>query len=117
MDELNVLQRLGQGRLLEELTVAMASVAAEVVQTGKPGEVTLTLKLTVREQGDPMVLVAESIKRKVPVRAPRGTFLFSVEEWLYVEDPRQPRMQFREVERPAAEQRELDDAAPQVREA
>lgn len=116
-DAMNVLQRLGQGRALQEFAAAYATVAAEVVETGKPGEVSLTLKMTVREQGDAAVLVVEQIKRKVPVRAARGTFVYSVEGWLYAVDPRQQHLPFREVDRPAAEQRRLDDTAPEVREA
>lgn len=117
MDPLNVLQGLGRGRLLEELTAALASVADEVVQTGKPGSVTLTLKLSTQEQGDPMVQIIETIARKTPTKAARGAIVFAIEGWLYSKDPRQGELQFREVERPTADQRELDDAAPIVREA
>lgn len=106
MDPLSILQRLGQGRTLEELAEALASVADEVVASGKPGEVTLKLKLSTREQGDVMVQIIESITRKVPARAPRGSVLYAVYGGLHAADPRQERMTFREVERPAADVRE-----------
>lgn len=107
LDYLAVLQRLGNGRLLEELAVALSSVCDEVVATGKPGQVTLTLKIATREQHDPMIAIAETITRKPPTRAPRGTYLYAVEGWLYSRDPRQTELPFRAV----------DDAAPTVREA
>lgn len=117
LDTLDILRRLGRGETLNDLAAALTSVATEVVETGQPGEVTLKLKLTTREQGDAMVQITESITRKTPTPASRGQFLFAVEGWLYSEDPRQTRMPFREVARPATEQRALDDAAPAVREA
>lgn len=118
MDALNMIQRLGQGRTLEDLAEAMANVADEVVASGKPGEVTLKLKFSVSAQGEAMVMVAETITRKVPARAPRGQILYALEGWLYSKDPRQPELPaFRPVEQVAAEVRQTDDAAPAVREA
>jgi hypothetical protein len=117
MDALALLQRLGQGRLIAELADALVSVADEVVATGKDGAVTLTLKLSTREQGDVMVQVDEKIARKTPSRSSRGALLYAVHGELHAQDPRQTRMNFREVDRPTADQRELDDAAPTVREA
>lgn len=117
MDYLPILQRLGRGRMLEQLAIALASVATEVVETGQAGEVTLKLKLTTREQGDAMITVNETISRKTPTPAARGQYLFSVEGWLYDVDPRQTRLPFRSVEQLTADQRELDDAAPTIREA
>ena len=117
MDALGILQRLGQGRLIEELADALVSVADEVVATGKGGSVTLTLTLSTREQGDAMVQIEEKIARKTPTKAARGAFLFAVHGELHAQDPRQTRMSFREVDRPTPDQRELDDVAPTVREA
>lgn len=116
MDALSILQRIGQGRLIEELAEALAGVADEVVASGKPGAVTLSLKLSTREQGDAMVQIEEKIARKVPSRAARGAFLYAVHGELHAQDPRQARMPFREVDRPEAQER-LVDATPATREA
>lgn len=116
MDYLPILKRLGRGQMLEQLAIALASVATEVVETGQPGEVTLKLKLTTREQGDAMITIAETIARKTPTPASRGQYLYSVEGWLYDVDPRQERLPFRTVEQPIADQRELKDPVPTIRE-
>lgn len=117
LDTLDILRRLGRGETLHDLAAALTSVATEVVETGQPGSVTLTLKLSTREQGDTMVQIAESITRKTPTPVSRGQFLFAVEGWLYSEDPRQRRFEFTTV--PAAEPdvRQAESNQPTVREA
>lgn len=117
LDTLDILRRLGRGETLHDLAAALTSVATEVVETGQPGEVTLKLKLTTREQGDTMVQISDSITRKTPTPASRGQYLFAYQGWLYSEDPQQAKLPFRAVDRPEPEQRQLDDAAPLVREA
>lgn len=116
MDTLDILRRLGRGQMLEELANALSSVATEVVETGQPGEVTLKLKLTTREQGDAMITINETITRKTPTPASRGQFLYSVEGWLYSADPRQERLPLRDIGNPTPQQRDLDDDAPISRE-
>lgn len=106
MDALSVLRRLGTGRLLEDLADSLAVTAAEVVETGKPGVVTLTLKVSNKSQGDPLVVVDEVVSRRSPKLDPRGAFFFAVEGGLYKEDPRQVRMEFREVDAGTGEIRE-----------
>lgn len=117
MDDLGVISRIGQGRLIERLAESLSAVADEVVATGKPGTVTLTLKVTTTEAGDAMVQVTEQIARKPPTRAARGAFLYSVDGELYAQDPRQPTMPgFRAVETPEPEVRTAAEQAPTVRE-
>ena len=109
MDALSVLKRLAQGHLIEELEAALALTASEVVETGKPGVVSVTFKVSNAGQGEAMVVIEESIKRRAPVRAPRGGFLYAVDGALHADDPRQTRLPWREVDR---ETGEIRDRAP-----
>jgi hypothetical protein len=105
VDPLAVIQRLGSGRLLEEMVEALQATADEVVRTGKPGTVTLKLTVSNREQGDPMVTIDESLSRASPKRDPRGAIFFAVDGALHREDPRQYRLTFREVDKATGEVR------------
>ncbi len=98
MDILAVLQRLGSGRMMEELHEALLATASEVVATGKQGTVTVSLKVSTRQIGDPLVVVDAVISRSVPKRAPKGAFFWAVDGALHQEDPRQLRMEFRTVD-------------------
>ena len=108
MDALAVLQRLGSGRLIEQLYEAIEATAQEVVATGKPGTVTLTLKISTREQGDVMVIVDETVSRSSPKRDPKGAFFWALDGMLHREDPRQARFEFRTVESETGEIRDME---------
>lgn len=116
MDALAVVQRLGGGKLLEELNEALAKTASEVVETGKPGVVTIQLKVSSKAQGDPMVFVEETISRAAPKKDPRAAYFFALQGELHKTDPRQPQMEFRAVDVLTGELRETDDIQ-QIREA
>ena len=116
MDPLSTLQRLGQGRLIEELHQALVATAEEVRETGKPGAVTLTLKVSNAAQGEPMMVITDQITRKSPSKAPRSAFLYAVDGELHREDPRQTRMEFRAVDVTSGEIIEPTDHAPEIRE-
>lgn len=117
MDALGVVQRIGNGHLLDDLAEALAVVAEEVVATGKAGQVALVLKIAVQQQGDPMVIVSDQITKKPPKRDPRGVLLYAVEGGLYTRDPRQVEMDFRAVATAPDEIRESAGGAAVVREA
>ncbi len=117
MDQLNILQRLGQGRLLEELTAALANVADEVVASGKPGQVVLTLKITTRSQGDPQIVIEETVARKLPARAARGAVVYAIDGTLYTRDPRQQELRFETVPALAPEVRSAGSETVNVRNA
>lgn len=116
MDGLAILQRLGRGTVIPDLTDALNKTAEEVVATGKPGTVTLTLKVSTKSIGDPFVAIEESIARSAPKKDPRGAFFFAVEGGLHREDPRQSQIDFRTVDRETGEIRDRDDLAVAVRE-
>lgn len=106
MDVVAVLQRLGAGRLLDELHEALVATAQEVVDTGKPGSVTLTLKVSTKSQGNPMIIIDETVSRSVPKRDPKGAFFWALEGGLHKDDPRQARMEFRSIDPETGEIRE-----------
>jgi hypothetical protein len=116
MDALGTLQTLARGQLFDELCEAMIDVAEDVINTGRKGTVTLTLKLEQASPGEPSVIVNEEIKRTPPKRDPRGAILFIDEGEFHRRDPRQEQMDFRVVEEDAKVRKPSDD--PQaVREA
>lgn len=106
MDALGILQRLGAGRLLAELGEALAVTAEEVVATGKPGTVTVSLKVSTKSQGDPLIIVDEIVSRASPRRDPRGAYFFALDGGLYKDDPRQTHMEFRTIDPETGEIRE-----------
>ena len=91
MDALNVLQRLGRGHLIDELHAAILAVAEEVVATGQPGAVTVTLRISHDAKYDPaLVIIAEEVKRTPPKGAAKGAMFYALEGLLHDRDPRQP---------------------------
>lgn len=116
MDALAILQRLAGGNLIREVVDALATTAEEVVATGKPGTVTLTLKVSTKNQGDPFVIVEETLARAAPKKDARGAYFFAVDGELHRDDPRQTRIDFRTVDRDTGEVRAAGDVAATVRE-
>jgi len=108
MDALAVLQRLGTHRFIDELGTTLAAVSDEVALTRKKGKVTVTFTLSPGPGNDLAVQVAEEIKRTPPVKAPRGAIFFVLDGELHDGDPRQPQMDFREVDRPASRLVDVD---------
>lgn len=119
MDALSIAKRLAGGYLIGELTAALEAVAAEVVESGNPGKVSISfaVKPVGKDRGDPRVIVEESIDRKPPTRPVRGSIFYAYQGELHVDDPRQVRMDFRAVTDQPADIRETDDAPAPVREA
>lgn len=111
MDALAILQRLGRGSVISELTEALVRTAEEVVETGKPGTVTLTLKVANKAVGDTFVSVEETVARSSPKRDPRGTFFFVRDGALFKDDPYQATMPLRSIDVETGEIREPGDAA------
>lgn len=116
MDSIAILQRLGGGLLLEELREALIATAEEVVATGKPGSVTLTLKISTKSQFDPFIAIDETLQRKPPGKDARGAWVYALDGDFHRDDPRQTRLDFREIDRETGEIRTRDDRATTVRE-
>lgn len=93
MDILAVLQRAGAGRVLVDLEDAIKIASREVVETGNPATVTLSLKVSVPERGDVMATIDGVVGRSVPKKSPKGGYFYVVNGDLYEEDPRQPQLE------------------------
>ncbi len=107
MNALAVLQRLGTGQLLEDLHAALVATAEEVVATGKPGKVTLTLTLTNKNQGDPLLIIDETVSRTIPKKDAKGAIFWAIDGELHRDDPRQEVMDFRTVDTRTGEIRQV----------
>ena len=116
MDALATILKLGSGHFIEDLNAELVKVADEVLATGKPGKVTVTLTVG-RPQGvEPVVTIMEVIGATMPKRDAEGAFLFLVDGQFHARDPRQAEMEFREV-KADTQTREGAAAQPTVREA
>lgn len=116
LDALAILQRLGRGSVIHELTDALTRTAEEAVETGKPGTVTLTLKVSTKAIGDRFITVEEQVARTSPKRDPRGTFFWVVDGELFKDDPHQAAMPLRSIDLDTGEIREGAGAPAHVRE-
>lgn len=92
------MQRLGSGELLDDLRDALVVTAAEVVETGNPGKVTLTITLSNKSQGDILVMVDEVVSRTVPKPDAKGAYFYAFGGELHHDDPRQRALDFRAVD-------------------
>jgi hypothetical protein len=119
MEAISVFLRLGRGNLVNEIHDALLSVAGEVVETGKAGSVTVTLKVSHPSGSDrSLVVVDEEVKRTLPKTDPKGAMFFSLDKELYERDPRQAELQtFRVVNEDTGEFRDVSQAESSVREA
>ena len=65
MDALTTISKLGSGHFIEDVNAELARVAAEVIATGKPGKVTVTLTVSKPQGMDPVVTLHAAICRAV----------------------------------------------------
>lgn len=88
------LSDIRNGDVIAELTEALVEVVTRVRETGRPGALTLTLKVKNASKGVGSALVIEDdIKTKLPTAEKGTTFLFATEDGqLQRNDPRQPRL-------------------------
>lgn len=85
------------GHLLNELSEKQNEVVTAVQSTGKAGK--LVIELDYKPEGQGQLTIRSNIKTKIPT-LPRGTTLFFVtpERNLTRDDPRQQKLELREVE-------------------
>jgi hypothetical protein len=115
---LQVLSLLGLGRFPQEFADAIARVGTDVIATGRPGGVTVTLKISPAgsQTGDPMVVVEDEVKVKLPSKKPMGNYLHVLDGEIWRDDPRQTVMDLRTVDHTSGEVRTVTDKTPDVRE-
>jgi hypothetical protein len=111
MDSLSVLMRLGSGQLLDDICSALTATASEVVATGKDGTVTVKFKISTKGQGNALVTIDEQVARTSPKEDPKGAIFWAIEGGLFREDPRQQKMEFREVVTKDGELRDVPTAS------
>lgn len=103
------LGELESGHLFNELNEKMGDVIQGVQEHKKVGE--LTLKLKLKPAGHDQVEVYADVSTKVPEPPRRITIMFIDEHGaLRREDPRQQKMELRDVTEETKELREVEDA-------
>lgn len=108
----DTLNALRYGELSDELTQQLHDLTAQCVKTGKAGALTLTLSLKPGKAGQ--FEIVDDVKVKPP-KADRGTSIMFVAEGgvLQREDPRQRKLDLREVDPETGEIRSfVADARP-----
>lgn len=88
------------GDVVHELTEQLRDIVQRVRETGRPGSLTLTIKVkNVSKGAGGALMLEDDIKVKLPVAEKGTTLLFATEDGqLQRNDPRQPRLA--ELDRP-----------------
>lgn len=103
----DVIRELCGGKVYEDLTTQLGEVVTAVMETGKVGE--LSLKLSIKSNGEGSVRVLADVKQKVPAPTLGETLFFATTTGSLIRnDPRQPELPLREVK---VEQAPLKEAA------
>lgn len=89
----DVLRDIRKGRVVDIATDKLAEVVQAVVETGKPGELNLKLKIKTKERGDNCVTVSAEVTQKIPqLSLPDAIFFANAGGDLLRDDPTQMRM-------------------------
>lgn len=89
---LRTISELRRGLAVNEASEELAAVVKEVKRTGKPGEVTLKLKLTPSGDGESLY-IDDDLSAKAPKMPRRSTTFFMTEEGgLQRDNPKQTEM-------------------------
>lgn len=110
MDALNVVQRLGTGRFIEDLAEHLDFVC-EAVRAGKKGSKgKLTVTFDIEKPGDDIaVVVNETFGQTLPKKPARGALFFAL-DGLHASDPREQPLPVRAVERMEPVVRDADES-------
>lgn len=103
-----MLAKLRRGQTLEELSEALVEAQERCKDTGKMAEITLKVKIK-PEKGMPgMFMLSDEIKSKLPEFDRGASVMFEdANMQLQLEDPRQQKMDLREVEMQKREAKKL----------
>ena len=89
----DVIRDIRRGKVVEAASEKLAEVVRAVLDTDKPGEITLTLKIKPQGRGDNAVIVSAKLSAKAPqAELPDALFFADMEGDLLREDPTQTRM-------------------------
>ena len=93
------LQEIRKGELVVELADLMRGLVAGVIEVGKPGTLTLTIKVKPAARRDEAVIVEDDVVVKQPrPDRPASIFFASAEGDLSRHNPNQPELPLRQVE-------------------
>ena len=92
----DVIKELSSGQVYDDLTTKLGEIVTAVLETRKQGE--LSVKLTVKPNGDGSVRVNADVKQKVPEPARGETLFFATSSGSLIRnDPRQAEFALRDV--------------------
>jgi hypothetical protein len=101
---LELLGSISNGKLLEDLHLALVLISEEVTATRNPGSVILKLNVSPAQGSDVALVISDQIERKPPKNQARETMFFSVGDGqLRKSDPRQQRFELRTIDGGGAE--------------
>jgi hypothetical protein len=85
-----LVRELGRGRVEKQADDALRSLVEQIRLTGKPGSLTLSLKIKPNGKNAESVTVEPTVTAKAPTAEPEATFMFVAEDCtLSRRDPRQ----------------------------
>lgn len=88
---LDVLRELEKGRLADELSEKLPQVVAAVKDTGKPGALTLTIRVKPYNKDDDILIVDSTVTAKVPQPDRKPSLMYADGDANLVRsDPNQP---------------------------
>lgn len=94
----DLIRDINDGKLADELIQGLAEVVAACLATGKPGAITLSLKLKPGKGGSTVMTIEHDTKVKAPeFERPQQFFFIAQGNTLVTENPEQMRLPFREV--------------------
>lgn len=97
----DTLRDLRRGTFADEATQKLAALVSAVSDTGKPGTLTIELKLKAASRAAGALIITDRITVKMPVDTPDETMMFgTVEGSLVTDDPKQKKLDLRVAEAP-----------------
>jgi hypothetical protein len=95
----DTLRHLRGGVLVDEASDALAELVNAVMESGKPGKLTIELSLTKAGRGSGALVIRDKITVKRPAEDVFETILYATPEGsLVTTDPKQAQLELRQVE-------------------
>jgi ribosomal protein S28E/S33 len=89
----DILREIRKGRAVDLASQRMAEIVQAVDETGKPGELTITIKVKPEKGGGSQKVIQVAVKAKIPeVDLPEGVFFSDEDGDLHRTDPAQNEM-------------------------
>lgn len=89
----DILRNIRKGRAVDLASQRLAEIVQAVDETGKPGELVITLKVKPEKGGGSLKSIAVLVKAKIPeIDLPEGVFFSDADGDLHQSDPHQQEM-------------------------